>query len=434
MGATKVSLLCATLILVISIPNFHLSEAAGFSIDLIHRNSLQSPSLSFDHVQTSLHRSFNRAKTLVLGNSLESTPSTEIVHDGGEYLVKISLGTPKTDTYAIADTGSDLIWVQCKPCVTCFKQKSPLFDPAHSSSYKPAACDSKACDALTRSSCSAKNTCSYSVAYGDRSYSRGELATETITLGTTKIPNVVIGCGHNDQGTFGPSTTGIVGLGGGKVSLIRQLQSSIQGKFSYCLVPFLGNKNPRPSKMNFGDSAKVSGAGVVKTPIVPKSPDTFYYLTLEGITVGAERLDAAPSLDGDDYGSGSTEGNIIIDSGTTLTFLPSDLYDKVQAAVQKQVKGRRIRDPAGILDLCYLASGESESLPEITAHFKGADLRLKAENVFVKTTERSVCLAFAPASSVGVGIYGNLAQMGFLVGYDLERRTVSFKPTDCSKV
>ncbi|KAL6493914.1 hypothetical protein OROGR_031823 [Orobanche gracilis] len=43
----------------------------------------------------------------------------------------------------------------------------------------------------------------------------------------------------------------------------------------------------------------------------------------------------------------------------------------------------------------------------------------------------SLCLAFAPASRYA--IYGNLAQMDFLVGYDLEKRTVSFKPSVCSE-
>lgn len=230
-------------------------------------------------------------------------------------------------------------------------------------------------------------------------------------------------------GTFGGGTSGIVGLGGGKVSLITQLGSSIQGKFSYCLVSDFGSKNPPSSKMNFGNNAVVSGAGVVKTPIVSKTPDTFYYLTLEGITVGSKRLDLVSSNEND--GTGSIDGNIIIDSGTTLTLLPSDLYSKVEAEVKRQMKMKQIKDPAGILNLCYLASGDTLSVPQITAHFKGADLKLKDANTFVKTSQSSLCLAFAP--SADISIYGNLAQMDFLVGYDLEKKTVSFKPTDCSK-
>lgn len=435
----KIPLACAILIFVISMPRFHMSEASGFSSDLIHRDSLQSPSLysSSERVKTALQRSFNRAKNLVQDHSPRSA-SADIVPDQGEYLMRFSLGTPQVETLAIADTGSDLTWIQCKPCILCFKQKSPLFEPKKSSTYEPVSCTSNTCNALPRTSCNSSNgTCSYTITYGDRSYSRGDVATETITLGSTtrenvSIPNVIIGCGHMDQGTFGAGASGIVGLGGGKVSLIRQMGSSIQGKFSYCLVPYFGKK-PKPSKINFGDHAVVSGGAVASTPIVAKTPATFYFLTLEGMTVGNQRLDLASSLSSDDDDSKvSQEGNIIIDSGTTLTFLPTELYYQVETAVKRQMNLREISDPQGLLNLCYFSTGNAdEKIPEITAHFKGADVKLKSVNTFIKTSQKSLCLSFAPATSFA--IYGNLAQMDFLVGYDLEKKTVSFKPTDCSK-
>ncbi|GFP88594.1 aspartic proteinase cdr1 [Phtheirospermum japonicum] len=326
--------------------------------------------------------------------------------------MKFTLGMPGVETLAIADTGSDLTWVQCKPCIKCFKQKSPIFDPQRSSTYKPVPC--------------ASNTCSYTIMYGDNSYSKGNIAIETITLGgNVSIGNLTIGCGHLDQGTFGAGSSGIVGLGGGKVSLISQMGPSIEGKFSYCLVPFFGESS-KPSKMNFGENVVVSGDSVVSTPIVAKSPSTFYFLTLEGITVGSQRLDLNSSS------SLSSSSNDDDDSGTTLTFLPVDLYYQVITAVRSQMTLREISDPQGLLKLCYFSiRNEIPKVPEITAHFRGADVKLKSVNTFVKTSGMSLCLAFAPASSFA--IYGNLAQMNFLVGYDLKKKTVSFKPTVCSK-
>ncbi|GFP88592.1 aspartic proteinase cdr1 [Phtheirospermum japonicum] len=315
--------------------------------------------------------------------------------------MKFTLGMPGVETLAIADTGSDLTWVQCKPCIKCFKQKSPIFNPQRSSTYKPVPCTSEQCKALPRTSCdSSKNTCSYTIMYGDNSYSKGDIAIETITLGgNVSIGNLTIGCGHLDQGTFVAGSSGIVGLGGGKVSLISQMGPSIEGKFSYCLVPFFGELS-RPSKMNFGENVVVSGDGVVSTPIVAKSPSTFYFLTLEGIT------------------------------GTTLTFLPVDLYYQVIKAVRSQMTLREISDPQGLLKLCYFSiRNEIPKVPKITVHFRGADVKLKSVNTFVKTSRMSLCLAFAPASSFA--IYGNLAQMNFLVGYDLKKKTVSFKTTVC---
>ncbi|KAL0379971.1 UNVERIFIED_CONTAM: Aspartic proteinase CDR1 [Sesamum angustifolium] len=441
MKLQSISLACLALILVISMPRFLVSEAAGFSIDLIHRDSLRSPSLdSLQRVTNSLQRSFNRLNVLAQDHYSQQSASTEIVPDRGEYLMKFSLGTPPVTTLAIADTGSDLTWIQCNPCDRCFKQKAPFFEPKGSSTYKPVSCSSNTCtDAVLRTSCNgSKGTCNYAISYGDNSFSKGDLATETITLGSTSrgnvsIPNVIIGCGHLDQGTFGVDASGIVGLGGGKVSLITQMGSSIKGKFSYCLVPFFG-KNVKPSKMSFGDEAVVSGGGVASTPIVARTPKTFYFLTLEGITVGNQRLDLDSDLSSSSLNGSKAshqEGNIIIDSGTTLTFLPSDLYDRVIRAVKSQTKLRQITDPQGLLNLCYLSRGNVAEVPKITVHFRGADVELKPINTFVKTTQASLCLAFAPADVLA--IYGNLAQMDFLVGYDLEKKTVSFKPTDCSK-
>lgn len=347
--------------------------------------------------------------------------------------MRFGLGTPKVQTLAIADTGSDLTWIQCTPCKQCYKQKAPLFVPTRSSTYKPVPCHSDTCNSLDSASCNGdKGTCGYMISYGDRSHSSGEVATETVTLGNNvTLPRVIIGCGHNDLGTFNDETSGIVGLGGGKESLIRQMGPSIRGKFSYCLTQ-LEARATKPSKMHFGSQAMVSGAGVATTSIVAKSPATYYYLTLQGMSVGSQRfhLDSW-SYDHESKKLQGREGNIIIDSGTTLTYLPSELYRQVEAAVRRQVKLEPVQSELEQLSLCYAATEDVEKhAPEITAHFKGADVKLKHYNTFVRLSEKSVCFAFTPSSSLA--IYGNIAQMDFLIGYDLEKKTVSFKPTDCS--
>lgn len=336
--------------------------------------------------------------------------------------MKFSVGTPPVETFAVADTGSDLTWIQCSPCTNCFHQKAPLFEPTLSSTYKPISCAPVACNNLLATAY-CDDTCRYTIGYGDNSFSNGHLATETITLGSVSVPNVIVGCGHNDRGTFGVAASGIVGLGGGKTSLINQIGSLTKGKFSYCLGSYVAY----PSKMSFGDDAVVAGDAVVTTAIVTKSPKTFYYLTLKGISVGNQRIDyytpASSSKERE-------EGNIIIDSGTTLTFLPTEMYSEVIAAVKGQMKMREMEDPEGLLSLCYYSSGAAK-FPEFVFHLKGADLKLKAGNIFVKTRRNCVCVGLAAASSEA--IYGNLAQMDFLVGYDLETMTLSFKPQDCTK-
>ncbi|GJN00610.1 hypothetical protein PR202_ga17803 [Eleusine coracana subsp. coracana] len=52
-------------------------------------------------------------------------------HADTEYLIHFGIGTtPRPHQVALTlDTGSDLVWTQCKPCLRCFAQPSPLFDP-----------------------------------------------------------------------------------------------------------------------------------------------------------------------------------------------------------------------------------------------------------------------------------------------------------------
>ena len=125
----------------------------------------------------------------------------------------------------------------------------------------------------------------------------------------------IIGCGHDSSGVINRKGSGIVGLGPSATSLVSQLSTSIAGKFSHCLVPF--DKANDTTKLNFGTNAVVSGPGAVTTPLAT-GEDVYYTLTLEAISVGPTKITSTSAK--------AAGGNIIIDSGTALTFLPSDLY------------------------------------------------------------------------------------------------------------
>ncbi|XP_073304768.1 aspartic proteinase CDR1-like [Primulina huaijiensis] len=341
--------------------------------------------------------------------------------------MKIRIGTPPVEILGIADTGSDLTWTQCKPCASCFEQKVPLFDPNNTKTYRKLSCEAELCSVVGQSSCDSENKCNYEVSYGDRSYSTGEMGTETFVLGNATFPKVAFGCGHDNSGTFNETATGIVGLGGGDISIVKQLDKSIGGRFSYCLTFLDSNVS---SKISFGANAVVTGPKVVSTPIVQKSPSTFYFLTLEGVSVGKKRLEYVSDVS--DYNQQAAGGNIIIDSGTTLTFLPEGLFFDLEAALVKVIKGNRVEDPQGVFQLCYElpSTGEFDS-PPIVVHFSGADLEVTPGSTFIEVNPGVVCLTFVPSNDFS--IFGNLHQMNFNIGYDLVNKEVSFLPTDCSK-
>ncbi|GJW76148.1 aspartic proteinase CDR1-like protein [Tanacetum coccineum] len=304
---------------------------SGFSLDLIDRDSPQSPFYDPTYAQLdrlknaflwSTLRAFRLSKRAGF-TSKDASIDVDISAASGEYLMMISIGTPPVKVFGIADTGSDLTWAQCKPCKNCYKQVGPLLVPSNSSTYRSLSCQSKGCKALDKDqfSCDSKNICHYKMSYVDRStFTIKDLAVDTFWFGPTPVINVVFGCGHDNEGTFKKDASGIVGLGGGPLSIINQLQSVINGKFSYCLIPY--SNNQKTSRIHFGTHANVVGANVVSTPLIKKDPSTFYYLTLESISVGEHKASAKGSL----YKIPAEKGNNIIDSGTTLTYIPDEFY------------------------------------------------------------------------------------------------------------
>lgn len=418
-----------------------LGESAsdyGFTLELVHRDSPRSPYYNpadtpHQRMANAIRRSISRANRLDPSSAgAPKTPSTTLVRNDWVYIMNISLGTPRVTILGIADTGSDLIWTKCKPCTDCFEQAAPLFDHHKSSTYKAIPCNTSLCGVFYPTSCSQRTgLCMYNTSYGDKSYTQGNLATETFTLGSTSgrpvsFPKVIFGCGYRNKGSFDPHQSGIIGLGGGSASLISQLGKATGRKFSYCLVPH--SSNEKTSKLNFGANAVVAGRGTVSTRLIQKEEKTYYYLTLEAVSVGKTRVE---------YTSGNTspsgeEGNIVIDSGTTYTQLPQEFYDEIEAAMVKSVKLPRVRDPFHVLNLCYKPKKDAGlRAPTVTFHFKGADVRLNSSNSFVPIGDDIICFA-VQATPVQPNIYGNLAQTNYLIGYDIQNMKLSFKRVDCT--
>ncbi|XP_071718735.1 aspartic proteinase CDR1-like [Rutidosis leptorrhynchoides] len=434
MTFSSLSLVITLSIIYISGCSPAIPTGGTFTIDLIHRDSVDSPfydgSMSYSQrMSHTLQRSFINAKRINKNsNNTKSKYQTEIIPDHGEFLLNISFGDPSHKVLAIADSGSDLSWIQCKPCVQCSEHKAPIFDPKKSSTYEPVNCNSGTCKAIStvETKCSKTNKCQFFESYADGSFSNGTVAKESVTLGDKVLQNIIFGCSFSNAGVFRPSWGGIVGLGGGNESLVSQIRSIVPGKFSYCLIPYpkTDEVQNKSSKMTFGDID--FGPNVVSTPLVPKEPKTYYYVTLEAISVGNKRFDV-------NLGSlrPLQKGNMIVDSGTTLTMLPRNIYEDVEATIRSAINVRTLKDPQKALSLCYRATKVSD-VPKFTMHFDGADVELSRENVFVMTSKHIMCLAFRPTSDVA--IYGNLAQMDFRVGYDLDNNLVSLEPYDCEKL
>ncbi|KEH38315.1 eukaryotic aspartyl protease family protein [Medicago truncatula] len=406
---------------------------------MIHRDSSKSPLYhpavtKFERAYNVVHRSINRVNYFTKEFSLnKNQPVSTLTPELGEYLISYSVGTPPFKVYGFMDTGSNIVWLQCQPCHTCFNQTSPIFNPSKSSSYKNIPCTSSTCKDTNETHISCSNggdVCEYSITYGGDAKSQGDLSNDSLTLDSTSgssvlFPNIVIGCGHINVLQDNSQSSGVVGMGRGPMSLIKQVSSSSVGsKFSYCLIPYNSDSNSS-SKLIFGEDVVVSGEMVVSTPMVKvNGQENYYFLTLEAFSVGNNRIE---------YGerSNASTQNILIDSGTPLTRLPNLFLSKFVSYVAQEIKLPRIEPPDHHLSLCYNTTGKQLNVPDITAHFNGADVKLNSNGTFFPFEEGIMCFGFI--SSNGLEIFGNIAQNNLLIGYDLEKEIISFKPTDCTK-
>ncbi|KAI6696116.1 hypothetical protein NL676_016235 [Syzygium grande] len=160
----------------------------GFTANLVHRYHIHNPGKALvQRYADAFRRSFARVQRRFNMNipipplfHLD-TAQSESFPDDGEYLLKMSIGTPPFD---------------------CYPQKKPKYDPKSSSTYRDVACPSQQCHLVDATSCAPPaNTCNYTYEYDDLSLTKGVLATETLTFASTDglpvpLPNVVFGCGH----------------------------------------------------------------------------------------------------------------------------------------------------------------------------------------------------------------------------------------------
>ncbi|KAK9926251.1 hypothetical protein M0R45_023492 [Rubus argutus] len=320
-----------------------------------------------------------------------STPVTSGISQGsGEYFSRIGVGQPVKSFYMVLDTGSDVFWLQCQPCSDCYQQSDPVFNPTGSSTFKQLTCDAAQCAALRVSACR-NNKCLYQVSYGDGSYTVGDFVTETVSFGNTRaINNFAMGCGHDNEGLF-VGAAGLLGLGGGPLSLPTQLKAS---SLSYCLV------------------------------------GTFYYVGLTGLSVGGRPISIPPSLfQMDDSGN----GGIIVDSGTAITRLQSAAYNSLRDAFKRLTTDLPSASNFALFDTCYDLSGRtSVRVPTVSFQFSGGKtLSLPAKNYLIPVdSSGTFCFAFAPTSS-SMSIIGNVQQQGTRVSFDLANNRVGFSPNKC---
>ncbi|XP_022722404.1 aspartic proteinase-like protein 2 isoform X3 [Durio zibethinus] len=285
----------------------------------------------------------------------------------GLYYAKIGIGTPSKDYYVQVDTGSDLMWVNCIQCKECPKRSSlgidltlynikdsatgklvscdqyrvcfiymlwlqidlTLYNIKDSATGKLVSCDQEFCYAINGGplvGCMANQSCPYLEIYGDGSSTAGYFVEDIVLydrvsgdLETSSANgSVIFGCGATQSGNLDSSNEealdGILGFGKSNSSMISQLASSgnVKKIFAHCLDGVNGG--------GIFAIGHVVQPKVNMTPLVSNQPH--YNVNMTAIQVGHDFLNFTADL----FESGDRKGTII-DSGTTLAYLPEMVYE-----------------------------------------------------------------------------------------------------------
>ncbi|KAK4341419.1 hypothetical protein RND71_039920 [Anisodus tanguticus] len=295
----------------------------------------------------------------------------------------IDIGTPNTSFLVALDAGSDLFWVPCN-CVQCAPLSSSyysmldalahfvevayaLFDyhlcslefgasimqdkdlneysPAQSSTSKHLSCSHQLCE-LGPNCQNPKERCPYTVNYySENTSSSGFLFEDQLHLtsvgghghqGSVRAP-IVIGCGSKQSGSYlnGAAPDGVMGLGPGEISVPSLLAKSgfVPRSFSLCFgksssgTIFFGDQGPE----NQRQSSFVSLDGKFNT----------YVVEVQRYCVGG----TCPNQSG---------FQALVDSGSSFTYLPSEIFMKVVTEFEEQINATRLATED--FPYCYKAS------------------------------------------------------------------------------
>ncbi|XP_050235955.1 aspartic proteinase 36 [Mercurialis annua] len=362
----------------------------------------------------------------------------------GLYYAKIGIGTPSKDYYVQVDTGSDIMWVNCIQCRECPRTSSlgmdlTLYNLKESVTGKLVPCDQEFCYEVNGgplSGCTANMTCPYLEIYGDGSSTAGYFVKDVMQYDgvsgdfqtTSANGSVIFGCGARQSGDLSASNEealdGILGFGKANSSMISQLAANGKVKkiFAHCLDGINGG--------GIFAMGHVVQPKVNMTPLIPNQPH--YNVNMTAVQVGKDFL----PLPTDVFEAGDRKG-AIIDSGTTLAYLPEFIYEPLVSKIisqQPHLEVRTVRDEY----TCFQYSGSvDDDFPVVMFHFENSVFLKVHPHEYLFPFESLLCIGWQNSGMQSrdrrnMTLLGDLVLSNKLVLYDLENQAIGWTEYNCS--
>ncbi|KAL3477550.1 aspartic peptidase domain-containing protein [Aspergillus californicus] len=253
-----------------------------------------------------------------------------------QYFSEIQLGTPPQTFKVVLDTGSSNLWVPSSECgsIACYLHEK--FDSSSSSSFK-------------------RNGSEFAIKYGSGSLS-GFVSQDTLQIGDLKIKDQLFAEATSEPGlafAFG-RFDGILGLGFDTISVnkivppfYKMIEQGLLDDPVFAFYLGDANKEGDSSEATFGgiDEDHYTGE-LIKIPLRRKA---YWEVDLDAIALGDEVADL------EDTG-------VILDTGTSLIALPSQLAEMINAQIGAQ---------KGFTGQYSVDCNTRDSLPDLTFTLSG---------------------------------------------------------------
>ncbi|PHT42153.1 hypothetical protein CQW23_16178 [Capsicum baccatum] len=327
--------------------------------------------------------------------------TTSTYYVNGEYVASFTIGGEQIKNYFLIDTGSDLIWWQCKPCTEggCYNQADPIYVAPNSGTYEKLDCVAKS------ESCFTSNRI-YDV--------------------TSVLERILFGCGRDQtsgDGSFGPEYAGIAGLGRRVLTSGYSLPSQFEADIMSMCLPGLHSESATISFHTTPFDNSIS-AELLPNPAYPN----FYFVNLYKVFINEREIPLNPSI--------SIESGCLVDTGTVITNFPQDIYNVFRDTFRKEVQDLTLVDNTtpGAFDTCYnVDPGVVPNFPVVRMYFGGQN----PNNMVLLTHQQVVtyfhglyCLAFR-AWDEGFTILGNYQLQGIGLTFNTAENTLSFQLNVC---
>ncbi|KAK8466157.1 hypothetical protein PHAVU_008G018300 [Phaseolus vulgaris] len=362
----------------------------------------------------------------------------------GLYYAKIGIGTPPKNYYLQVDTGTDIMWVNCIQCKECPSRSNlgmdlTLYDIRESSSGKFVPCDQEFCKEVNGgllTGCTTNMTCPYLEIYGDGSSTAGNFVKDIVLYeqvsGDLKTDSangsIIFGCGARQSGDLSSSNEealdGILGFGKANSSMISQLASSgkVKKMFAHCLNGINGG--------GIFAIGHVVQPKVKMTPLLPDQPH--YSVNMTAVQVGETFL----SLSEDASAQGDAKGTII-DSGTTLAYLPEGIYELLVSKIISQQTDLKVQTLHDEYTCFQYSQSVDDGFPAVTFYFEnGLSLKVYPHDYLFPSGD-FWCIGWQNSGTQSrdnknMTLLGDLVLSNKLVFYDLENQAIGWTEYNCS--